>query len=1175
MAEESKIEPISLEQEEQRRKKLKLQLKNIENQYQDIYGDIWGDKDKQWEVTTTIEEDLESALKPFSDSGQYNQKELNTIKTHLSNKLKKERASRGMGAGTSDINYPGGKTSLVRDKIQATFGQQASRSRATKRLANFFTQLLTNEKHQYLEFDNNSLINTSLYAQVVPSNNTGGLSYHQDHIYELLNDEDYVEAIIDRGNRENNQSHKLNYVRFYDDKTFGLNTEDKFIEIDGIRKSIDSSGNSKYEVYNLTENKDKDNNYILGENLPLANQDQIDNFEEKLENYEFDHNESEAIKKLAEEKTTSTANVDPVISSSTNSSNVVEDENIKEEVFSNIANTSSFPEDKDEIIALLKEAFLIEHDKNKDGYYSLRALPNFDEGYWEQLKKRGIDFTKWKQLYTSVGEYGSWDIVVNGENGLKYTVYGDPTSPEYTYMDYMSAYERLKTFSASEQIREYTMALAKKSQDLYDTVFNEYGNPDTKLGELFNDKFKKEWDSYIEYFYPEEEDSNIGEYSLLERINNVKMVYIDPNKKNKELTSDEKATQTQLNKIMDIYAKQGIDVEINWNKKERRYMIHSNYANELFSALLNEAASNDQRMIDLNDQNLKKENDFKEQIVAKVEPEYTYLDKSMTRFIHDELLRVGFQDATTWDKKLILDNIWDGLEEYYIRQNPVPEDMAGYEKQKFTINRRKRLKKFKNEYYFMMFHEHLAWVNNKPPEDIHDPATWSVFALKDYCRDLMSPEARKSFGAMRDKARNRGDDKLLHALTMADRLAYKIINFDEKHIKEGASLLSGLIKGEFSDLVPFYGKLVDIHDNTYLKGSADRISNAQELGVLLQKEKDGTIKASEKATLIRLKRERKPSDADYFLQRMVTMNNTMEGKMSDYWWYGAGQAIRHTMPYIAEIWMTGPLFRGTQTKVKAALTARGLGPRWTGVLSWFAGTISLTGGNPQNWVNYTIQNMTPEMTLALNMHEDENSVFDLLNENYTKEMEGGEFTPLKAGDMINMGGKQVSWDPVWTGEDPMPLGEAWARAFAVSWAEMATERAGVYFGPAARYIEPKLLREYRHFIESRVVAHFMKSPRYVRWRQGIGKSMTDKAALLFYVKDNSLSWNGMMGEWMEELINQPLSSIIMGERWNESFINEDGEWDGKFLAEMSISVGVTSGTFSAGNYVRMRRRKVK
>ena len=103
----------------------------------------------------------------------------------------------------------------------------------------------------------------------------------------------------------------------------------------------------------------------------------------------------------------------------------------------------------------------------------------------------------------------------------------------------------------------------------------------------------------------------------------------------------------------------------------------------------------------------------------------------------------------------------------------------------------------------------------------------------------------------------------------------------------------------------------------------------------------------------------------------------------------------------------------------------------------------------------------------------------------------------------------------------------------------------------------------------------MKSPRYVRWRQGIGKSMTDKAALLFYVKDNSLSWNGMMGEWMEELINQPLSSIIMGERWNESFINEDGEWDGKFLAEMSISVGVTSGTFSAGNYVRMRRRKVK
>ena len=67
------IKPITLEEEEEKRKRLKIQIENIENQYQDLYGDIWGDKDKQWEVTTTIEEDLESAFKPFSDSGQYNQ----------------------------------------------------------------------------------------------------------------------------------------------------------------------------------------------------------------------------------------------------------------------------------------------------------------------------------------------------------------------------------------------------------------------------------------------------------------------------------------------------------------------------------------------------------------------------------------------------------------------------------------------------------------------------------------------------------------------------------------------------------------------------------------------------------------------------------------------------------------------------------------------------------------------------------------------------------------------------------------------------------------------------------------------------------------------------------------------------------------------------------------------
>ena len=66
----------------------------------------------------------------------------------------------------------------------------------------------------------------------------------------MLNDEDYVEAIIDRGNRENNQSHKLNYVRFYDDKTFGLNTEDKFSPKKPIfQKMCNSSNLSKIWHY--------------------------------------------------------------------------------------------------------------------------------------------------------------------------------------------------------------------------------------------------------------------------------------------------------------------------------------------------------------------------------------------------------------------------------------------------------------------------------------------------------------------------------------------------------------------------------------------------------------------------------------------------------------------------------------------------------------------------------------------------------------------------------------------------------------------------------------------------------------------------------------------------------------------------------------------------------------
>ena len=240
------IKPITLEEEEEKRKRLKIQIENIENQYQDLYGDIWGDKDKQWEVTTTIEEDLESAFKPFSDSGQYNQKELDIIKTHLSNKLKKERASRGMPGETSDLNYYGGKAGLRKDLNEIAFGSRVSRLRVSKRLSNFYDQLKISENKGYLELNQDFVLNTSLYSKVVPSNSPKKISLYDNHIFEILDKDSYKLALQNRVQDENKQSNKLNYIRIYDNDIFGLEQSNEYVEIDSVRRSIDKNCNFKY-----------------------------------------------------------------------------------------------------------------------------------------------------------------------------------------------------------------------------------------------------------------------------------------------------------------------------------------------------------------------------------------------------------------------------------------------------------------------------------------------------------------------------------------------------------------------------------------------------------------------------------------------------------------------------------------------------------------------------------------------------------------------------------------------------------------------------------------------------------------------------------------------------------------------------------------------------------------
>ena len=1205
MANENKIQPISFKQEEDKRKRLKLQFSNIENKYKEIYGDYLGEK--QVDVTTTIEEDLQSALNPFVQSNEYDEKELGIIKKHLHNTLKNERAKRGMGTKAySPIKTSKPETSIFKRSLHFDMPN------GIKSLTNANKDKY--KKNKYLQFDQNSILNLSLYSKVVPSNRTGKLSFFDDQVFEKFNKEDYQVALSVRKDNENKQGDKLGTLRVYNNKTFNSNISNLYIEIDGIRRSFDENGDYKYEIYSLEKYKNEDDSsFNIGENLPLANEEQINNFKEKLYLYDYQVNQ----------EATLTASLNPTIGLLSSSSHYkpitlppntpfklvgdkiinkntdltgteVTDDNVKLDVFSGIVeNANVDPEDQDEIIRALNEAFKIEHGEK--GQYRLRSIPNEDPIYLQQIRNAGVDMT-WSELYgPGTGEYGGNDFIgylLQGRDGIQFPVYGKP-GPEYTYLNYISAYRSLKIYDSQEQLKEFVMAQVPAQEELYNKIKKQILKGEGKyINNTFVKDFDKEMKSYLEHYWEDDhpsfnkDEDEFGIYTLLPEINNVKMIFVDPDKDFERLSENEKAVRTEIDAIMDIYADAlYLDVGIHWHPKLKRYFISDEAVNLLYANRLKKLIGNDKEVIDLVNKQKTEQDKFQKNIVANADPEYQFLDKTITNFIHEKLISSNFHHADSLNKKRILDNIWDGLEEFYHIQNPIKKgDYLG------NIRRKRRTDTFKNEYYFYMFHEHLAWADKNNRDDESDYTNWSIYALKDFCRDLTSPD-NSYIAEAYQKALKNGDKDLMTTLRLAHGIVHEIVNMNEDHLEgRGANLLNGIFNTqnmEFHEYIPFSGSIFNIHDNTYLKGASTRLMNSQDLDVLLGKERTNTLgidddgefseklKKEQLDEIKRLKTKEKPSDADYFFLQISTLNNTMDQKMSEVsWWYNGGKMLKWSLPYMAEIFMLNPVFKGTRNKITKGLTDKGVNPKFTGVLAWLGGTFSLNVASPHRWIDYTIQHMTPEMVFCLNQHDEDDNIYALLNENYLNEMKNGDFTPLKPGDYIQAGGKTVKWDPIWTGEEPMPAGEALMRSFLVSWAELGTEKLGMHFGPAAKHLTPKALKEFKQFIEARIVHSITKSPRYVKFRQSV-MHLAPGDALYLYIKENALSWNGVIGEMGEELINAPLSSIIMGENWNQSFVDEDGAFDPQFLAEMSISITTTSVGFGGVNYVRMRRSQRK
>ena len=197
-------------------------------------------------------------------------------------------------------------------------------------------------------------------------------------------------------------------------------------------------------------------------------------------------------------------------------------------------------------------------------------------------------------------------------------------------------------------------------------------------------------------------------------------------------------------------------------------------------------------------------------------------------------------------------------------------------------------------------------------------------------------------------------------------------------------------------------------------------------------------------------------------------------------------------------------------------------------LAFVAATGAQTALNPQRYVTSTFERMTPEMNFAYTTDADE--LIDHVSLS------------------VDVGSKD---DPDL--KDGENFGKAFARAFGLTWSEYATERMGELIPGIGKAALKKV--------------GITKSPEFIK-RLALGRYMRkmglDQAEAFTHFTKNQMGWNGVFGEITEEMINIPLSNLIVGDDLTKGF--EDTQQ----LKEMGISIAASSLAFGGGSAIYNR-----
>ena len=513
--------------------------------------------------------------------------------------------------------------------------------------------------------------------------------------------------------------------------------------------------------------------------------------------------------------------------------------------------------------------------------------------------------------------------------------------------------------------------------------------------------------------------------------------------------------------------------------------------------------------------------------------EDTYKVPNKLEKVYDQVNKVlddiGFMILPADQKRNVIDNIWtEGVGDRFggLLQHMDKEQVESLQ-QEFYAN----------------YYQKIAF---------DEAGNLSAFSIRDFAKnasegiDIKISEANSAFNKTIEEAykdpKNLGEYEELIVETPAMKKAFSEVKSLEKIKKFAEDILNN--PESFSDdaVYNFYKGFSNKRGHTYVPfvGALPGIMDIYDVYKLSKRDPKTLSEAEKEALNIYALREQ--SNA-----RVKDLSPS----------YRRGSMLADMIPYVGEFIFTSGTFTATRASLKASMKAgvnkhiltkakyasvkgtsrsamkKRVSERAINATSWLMGTAAQASANPQQYVKHFIENLTPEMEFVFTSDGDE--IVDLLD---------GVMKGTKDPAELDLGNVEFTTsfkDP--TGDNSV-FTSAW-RAAGVTYAEFTTERMGELIPMFGKYFKRNVL----------------KNPEWLK-RASLGyylhkKGLSGLQAKSHFMK-NQVGWNGIIGEVFEEVINQPLSNVIMGRPAMEGL-------DLDFIKDMFTITGVAQVAFGGIN----------